>query len=303
MNVNDLFGQIGDFWDSISIPILFHLIFWGLYIFIFGRYSLRNAIDNYIKSPGFTQTKKILEEFELWKKLPFILGLLGLIYFSVFNNLANVLTAPRVFPMDVSYTQAAFMEEYQAKDEILFIASYQPDSTANSTRLDEFQEQLVQEYKTKFPDDYRRWVKWADDEFGKRYRYLQLSILTLAVLIFFYFRNMFQKKREHKVKSTLKFILVLMMGLSAVFIFRYRAEQAIEERFGNQLVFVANSLRGDSTKIQKLTGAKMTFLKDKLDRESVEGHFVSVSSIWVSRWVEQCPILEFFLGRRRLGKR
>ena len=108
MEVNNIFTQIGDFWDNISMPIVFHIIFLFAFIFLFGNFSVKTLLENYIKSEGFKRTKIILEEFELWKKLPLILLFSLLIYLTFFNSILSQIDSISVFPFNINYSKENF---------------------------------------------------------------------------------------------------------------------------------------------------------------------------------------------------
>lgn len=298
MNVNDLFNQIGNFWRSISIPILFHFIFWGLYGFVFGRYPVKAKLEEYIKSDRFTRTKAILEEFQLWTKLPFLLGILALIYLSIFNNLSNVLTSPRVFPLEIRYTQEVFLREYEPKTDVMILAGYQQDTSITFEQLDSRRSQWIQEYKTRFQEDYNSLVKWLDDAYSERYRYLQLTVLTMAVLVLLMLNNLRRKGVKRKGRSVFRLILVLILGAGVAFVFRYRCEQAIEMGYAQGITFDLNCLRADTSK--KLLGrTELLAVWHNLDNQRTSGMSWHPERIWVSRYVAESPVLRQLLGQPR----
>jgi hypothetical protein len=299
MDVNDIFTQIGNFWDRISVPILFHIIFFFLFIFIFGKVSIKTAIENYIQSNGFNRTKAILTEFELWKKLPLILIVFVLIYLTLFNSIVSIIGSIRVFPFNVAYSKQDFIKEYEPKDYIIEIAKYGKDTLPDLFKVDQLKEKLIEDYKGKYPDKYDTWVKWSNDKFGDRIRTFNLTALTIVSLFVILIIRIFQKGRRGKIASFFKFILILIIAFPILFLFRYRAEQSIEETFSNEIMFVKSTLEIDTSRQMVLDLAQTSILEKRLIQELKNGK-IHQPQIWVSRIVGQSEVLQSLLGHRKL---
>ena len=299
MEVNDIFTQLGNFWDRISVPILFHIIFFFLFLFVFGKFSIKTSLENYIQSKSFNRTKAILTEFELWKKLPLILLVLALIYLTLFNSITGLTDSIRVFPFRVSYSNTDFLQEYEPKDYIIEIAAYGKDSVPELYQVDQLKEKLLEEYKGKYPDRYDTWVKWANDQFVPRIRNFNLTALTVIALFIVLMVRFFKKNRPGKVGSFFKFLIVLIIAFPILFFLRYRAEQSIEERFSNEIIFVKSSLETDPDRKISFDSTQLVSLDKRIRNELKERKFFE-PQLWVSRIVGQSDMLQKILGQRKL---
>lgn len=300
MDINNFFTQIGDFWDRISIPLLFHLIFFLLYKFIYGAVSVKTQLENYLKSEKFTRTKAILSEFELWKKFPFILIVILLIYLTLFNSVTEIISSFKIFPFKMSYSQAVFLTEYEPVDNIIDIAKYGHDSIPNLFFVEQLKEKFLEEYKAKYPEKFASWVKWVTEQYGNRIRFLNLTALTIIILLIFFIKNIFSKKRKKKILSSFKFCLVILLSVPILFIIRYKMEQSIEERFINEIMFVKTSLETDLSRETIFSSSQINLLSNHLRDEIKKGKYFDPPSIWISRIVGSNHQLEYLLGHRKL---
>lgn len=298
MNVNDIYSEITSFWESIYPIILFHFIFYLIYRFIFGDISIKSRLEQYTNSENFERTKKLLQQFELWTKLPFILLISALIYLALFNSATNLISSIRVFPFDFVYSNDEFMREYIVKEDLTDIVKYSADTTGEYDMIDQLRAKYIDEYKAKHPDRYESWVGWADKSFGSRLRYFHLAECLLILLLVTYVRQV-KRAKGKRLKATFKFVLVLILAIPALFILRYQAEQKVEERFVAELIFVRNELKTDNDVKQVWTPAQIDRVKRKWDEE--RKYLKDYNNLfWVSRFVEKNKYLETVLGPRRI---
>ena len=299
MNVNDIFTQIGNFWDRISVPILFHIIFFFLFIFIFGKFSIKTSLEKYIQSDSFKRTKTILTEFELWKKLPIILIILTLIYLTLFNSVTGFVGSVRIIPFKISYSNEDFLKEYEPKENIIEFAKYNKDTVINLFKVNQLKEKFLEEYKGHYPEMYDNWVKWPKDQLVKQHRYLNLTVLTINVLLIILIIRFFQKNRTKKFLSLFKFLLVLILSLPILFLLRYKVEQSIELRFSNKIMFVKSSLETDISKHIVLDTTQIDTVEKILNNELINCR-IYPRHFWISRIVGQSEILQNIIGTRIL---
>lgn len=299
MNVNDFFTQVGDFWRGISIPILFHLIFLTLYSYLFGHVRFKARLEQYIKSESFARTKALLTEFELWKKLPYILLIAALVYLSVFNNVSEVIA--NSLPLDFSYSNSDFFQEYQEPEDLIKIAKYGRSERLYLSDLDDLLVRLLEEYKAKYPENYKLGIEyWGSTEFGKRRSLLDMSYLTLiAVIAIFPSRLQRKKTTIPKAHMLARLLCLLIVAAPVLFILRYRAEQALEEQFVLKVKFVRSSLEADSSKHITYTAQDLQSLTKDLKKDLNSPPYAH-EFVWVSRIVGSSKPLEFFMGRRVL---
>jgi hypothetical protein len=301
MEVNNIFTQIGDFWDRISMPIVFHIIFLFTFIFLFGNFSLKTILENYISSKSFKRTKVILEEFELWKKLPLILLFSLLIYLTFFNSVLSQICSIQLFPFELNFSKETFLGEYTEKENIIEIAKYGNDINPDFFKINQLIAKFSEEYKSKYPEKFNEWVKYFDDDFESKIRTLNLALLTFIILTFFYLKFLFTKKKKSKILMTVKFLIVVVITFPIVFILRYQAEQNIEEKFANEIMFVKTSLEVDDNRSIKLSEHQIQNLKVNLKNTITNDPKPTYDSFWVSEIVGKTKILEAILGERKLG--
>lgn len=298
MNVNEIYSDITSFWDSIYPIILFHFIFYLLYRFIFGNFSLKFMLEKYIETPGFLRTKKLFEQFELWTKLPFIILISALIYFALFNSVTNLVSSIRVFPFDFVYSNDEFIREFEPKADLLDIAKYGNDTTGQFYLIDQLRQKYLDEYKVKHQEKYDSWVGWYNKTFGKRLRYFHLFECLILLLIVIYFKQLRQQEGK-RLRVTFKLLLVFLFSLPILFILRYQAEQKVEERFAMELMFVRTELATDNIQKPIWTQEQIARVKKKWEDE-MNYDRLNHNIFWVSRYVEKSEILEAILGKRRL---
>lgn len=298
MNVNDIYSDITSFWESIYPIILFHIVFYLIYRFIFGNISIKSQLENYVASNSFERTKKILQEFELWTKLPFIILISALIYLALFNSATNIISSVRFFPFDFTYSNTEFMREYVVKEDLTDIAQYSSNTTGSYDIIDQLRAKYIEEYKAKHPDKYESWVGWTDKSFSSRIRYFHLFECLLLFLIVIFIRQIRNKKNK-RVRITCRFFIIFILSIPTLFVLRYQAEQKVEERFIAELIFVRNELKTDNTVKQIWTTKQIESVKQKWDEE--REYYKDYNNLfWVSRIVERYEILEAILGPRRI---
>lgn len=299
MDVNSAFSQIESFWDSISVPIVFHIIFFLLYRFIFRGPSLRTILEGYSQSKSFENSKNLLEKFELWKKLPIIFLFSGLIYLTVFNSLTNFISSINIFPIGIAYAEEDFLREYEPREDILSIASYRLDTTPKLEQVLQFKSRLLEEYKIKYPDNYSTSLDWTNTNFSKKMNYVTLTTLVFVCLLLLTFRALFIKGQKNKFDVLSRFILVILLIFPLLFVLRYQEEQVVEEQFAAQIMFVKNSLEADIQRKPQLDSGQIIQLKSSLD-EKLRNSFLSADLPWISRYVGHHKWTQTLLGNRRL---
>jgi hypothetical protein len=298
MNVNDFFTQVGDFWQSISIPILFHLIFLALYSYLFGAISVKDRLEQYIKSDSFARTKVILQEFELWTKLPYILLIAALVYLSIFNSLAAIVY--NSLPLDFEYSNTDFLKEYQQPKDIIEIAKYGRVQSPYLSDVDNLLNRFLEDYKVKFPELYKSYIdSWGKEEFGKRSVLFDMACLTLLLILAISPRYLRQENPRGRIAIVARLLGLCLLAIPVLFILRYRAEQAIEEQFTMKIFFVKSCLETDSSKHITYTTQELHSITERLNSELTRPLYAR-QLFWVSGIVGGNKYLESALGRRVL---
>jgi hypothetical protein len=105
MNVNDIYTDITTFWESIYPIIVFHIIFYFVAKLMFGSLDIKGQLEKCVASDSFQRTKKIMEQFELWTKLPFIILLGCLIYLALFRSFTDLVSSIPVVPFRMTYSE------------------------------------------------------------------------------------------------------------------------------------------------------------------------------------------------------
>jgi hypothetical protein len=297
MNINEVYTQFMEFWNKIFLIILFHIIFVFVYKFVFGEFPIKIKLENYIESNQFNRTKKILKDFELWSKLPFIILFLFLFYLTFFNCLTNGIYSMKIFPINMRCQYYAFINDYKPVDDIKFIAKYSKDSTINLSKTDNLKNNLLEEYKIKNPEQYSIWIKWLDKQTFNRKKHLVLLIILQIILLIFLCRKLIKTKIKRKA-IIFRYLFILIISFPLLFYFRYRTEQSIEQKYSNEVFFIKNSLASDNTKTVSLSKSAIAYLNKNIDIElSLK---LGSYSFWVSKMVENNKMLSRIFGTRKL---
>lgn len=298
MNVNNIYSDIVEFWDKIYPIILFHLIFFLLYRFIFGNFSLKDKLENYINSTSFERTKNILEKFELWTKLPIIILVSTLAYLALFSSATNFISSVRIFPFNFSYSNDEFMREYAIKEDLVEMAKFSNDTSGNYETIEQLRTKYLEEYKAKHPDKYESWVGWLDKSFVNSLRYFHLFECLLMLILITYFIQI----KKAKINVTFKLLFVLLISIPLLFILRFRAEQNVEEKFMAEMMFIKNELRTDNNIKIVWSQQQIETTKRKLDDYELNKYF-STDIFWLSRHVQRNKILKSLFGHRKIPTR
>jgi succinate dehydrogenase hydrophobic anchor subunit len=303
MDVNSLFEGIARFWDTVYPILLVHIIFYFIYAFIFGPPGIRKKLQDYSASENFTAFKKMLAEFELWKRFPLILGIFIIVYFAVFNSAVNIVNNFQIKPFNVVYSSHELIKEYSGHHNLVTIALYSKSEQVYIWDVADMVNHYLEYYKTKFPEDYDSLVKWTYRESEKYRRYMNIALLLVIVLCVFFLRNMIKPRRKRSA-IILRFMMVMLgVGIVCIYI-RVKIEHAIEDRIMNEIGFVANHLNNDKEQQPVLSKEKQIVLEEKF-RQHLEHDLNRNEShdlLWLSRYFEGNSIIEFICNKRPIRR-
>ncbi|MGN6183555.1 MAG: hypothetical protein ACTHQM_07865 [Thermoanaerobaculia bacterium] len=242
MDINSVYNGIAQFWRNIAPVLYAHVLFFIGIRWIAGlQLGLRDRLARWTQSDGYKKSKGLLEEFELWKKLPLLLIIGGLIYLTLMQDVVTL--AGNLPVLRLSYSEDDFWRENKPVERLARIAVYASNPSLEVWEIRAFKEQLVDEYSAKTPDRYRRIVAWHNDDFENAMQHLRLALIyAIAVVIVAIWKRRHGELTKGKI-ARVALLLVLTFGF--MLYARVRAELAIEGKLTGELSFVENELKLD----------------------------------------------------------
>lgn len=127
MNLNDIYTSITNFWERISPLAYAHIVFFLGLRYIAGiRLQFRESLNAWTKSVSYQNAKQLLTEFELWKKLPFLLIAAALVYLTLLQDGLSILEHLGIPPLRLSYSEEQFWIEAKPIDLIEKVLAFAP---------------------------------------------------------------------------------------------------------------------------------------------------------------------------------
>jgi hypothetical protein len=251
MNVNDIFSSITNFWERISPLAYAHIVFFLGLRYIAGiRLQLRDTLTVWTKSASYRGAKHLLTEFELWKKLPFLLIAAALVYLTLLQDALSIPQRLGIPLLRVSYAEEQFWIEAKPINLIEKVLEFAPPSRRQYWQVRQLKEQLLDEYKAKAPDRYQRMVAWHEREFTKHLRALEIGVafvISVIVVVVWYWRRQRAAGIRHAV-SWWRVILLLFFAIGFCAYERVCAEQTAEFQLYSELLFVGDELQFDTSR-------------------------------------------------------
>jgi hypothetical protein len=282
MNINEMYDGISSFWDSIYPIILFHILLYFACRFMFSSFSLKRSLTTYSKTEKFKSTKQLLEEFELWTKLPYLLLISAIIYLALFNSAFGIFHSLSLQPIKFVFSNEDIIENYESKNELIDIAKYGNDKTGETYIVNQLKEKYLEEYKIKHPEKFKSWVEWREKEFLKWVKYYNLLQFFIIILIVFIVVN--YNREKFKTKMFMKFLLLILpCSILLMGILRYLTEQAVEEKLQSEIHFVKNELSIDNDQKIIWTKKECDSITEKWKNQREYRHQDS-RLFWLSRY-------------------
>jgi hypothetical protein len=300
MDVNSILSDIRSFWNTISVPIVFHFIFYFVYCLLHKPISVKARLETLVASNGFARTKKLLQEFELWSKFPWLLLIAILFYLTMVNILIEVMTSPNIYPLKVSYSSTDFIREYPDSEAIRNIAHYGKTTNPSAHDIDNIRLNLLDYYQLKYKERYQSWVQWRQDDFAKISKYYHYSFLTFLLTVTLFIFHIYPQSKG-RIRAVGRFSLVCLGFVISLFVQLHKYEQAIENEFAASVNFVNNSLKVDNDRKMILDSAQLPAVDSAVMREL--NFPVRNKPFWISRWLQNKSFFTMWLGERTLRTR
>jgi hypothetical protein len=306
MNVNDIYTSISNFWQQISPLIYGHIVFLLSIRYIAGiRLGLRDRLDEWTATAEYQTTKKLLTEFELWKKLPFLLIAAALVYFTLLQDGLSILGNVGVPPLRIAYSEEQFWIEAKPVYLIENVLQFAPRDRTRYWQLIALKEQLLDEYKTKAADRYQRLVGWHGSEFAKHSNALRIGVAfffaSLAVIVW-HWRTKRKAGVRHQVAIS-RAILLLLLVIVYCSYERMRVEQAVEYQLESELLFVGDQLQFDEARAKlRMTPAEFWVARRELVSDLLavdEARRLDIP--WLSRALERLPWIGKLILQRKFA--
>jgi hypothetical protein len=292
MNLNDIYTSIRSFWQSVAPLIYAHVVFLLALRYIAGvKLDLRARLNQWTTTAEYQSGKNLLTEFELWKKLPWLLIVGSLIYLTLLRDGLSIMQHAGVPPLRVAYSEEQFWIEAKPINLIEDVLRFAPRDRARYWQVLMQKEQLLDEYKAKAPDRYQRNVGWHESEFGKRLGALEIGVgflLATVLVVVWYWRERRKAGAKHPVSWLRTTVLLTLVALYCAYE-RISAEQATEYRLHAELMFVGNELQFDKSRAE----SRMSETEFEDARRALAGQLLEMdvrerlNLPWLSRLVER----------------
>lgn len=286
MNLDDLYQNTIGFWESISPLLVTHTIAIVVIIWTMGsEWHILERAEYYINSDKFRRWKKILDEFDLLPKIPYIALVGCFLYLAVFNSAIGLLS--NFEPMSIGYSEMDFWEENRPLDDATEIASYQTVPLRLSQVLS-LKEKFLADYRAKYPNEYQSYIGWLSKPFGVWANYYRLSLIFVFFLLGLVFYQL-RHKTKHSGVIIRKLLLVTFLTICAMGICRYQAEQYIEKQQKAELNFVLRQLEIDTQvkQTENILPIRCTLYKEFRETDKYPPHL-----FWLLRVLEKISIGE-----------
>lgn len=252
MELNSIYDQLSSFWDKIFPVLLFHILGgYALYKIGGSRFYIREKIEKYTQSEDYQKSKSLLQEFDLWSKVPYLLIFAGILYLIVFNGISSAIG--NLYPsfVKLSYSETQLWKSVYKRD--LAIIEYfriyskenmETDSSKKNIDINQlyfYKGQNLETFKSKYPEQFRSYVKWIQDDESDAAQYYHLSTLFFILTVIALFWQM-KVSPDKKIAVLLRFILILLITFIIIGAFRYKWEAKVEQRIQSEISFVSSCL-------------------------------------------------------------
>lgn len=305
MDLQAVYESISKFWNQISPILIAHVIFFMAWLWIRkSNLNLLVSIEKALETKTYQRWKQVFDEFSLRPTIPFLSILIILTYFVILGDTLSFLAGGLFSPLSIRYSEMEFWQEtyndgviYQIADLIAYHGNV--DSSVDSKVYEalDFKNNMLEEYRTRYPSQYDAFVNWRAEQQGEWNRYYQLSIAGFIVISILFVPAV-NKKIDGL--SNKRLMAVLVLSLMSVFLSRYQAEVAVEKTLHAELSFVTLMLRQDESfadiKIDDNQQGDIVcsiYNENKNQQLNIE-QYGDTRNFWVSRYLEPLFQREFF---------
>lgn len=288
MDLNEIYRSISGFWDSIAPVFIAHLI---ALVFIQwirqGNFKVLPYLEYLITTDTYKRWVKIFDEFEQKSKIPYVVIILLLIYFVIFNNALNIMTLLPI--VKISYSEQEFWEENRPILDLAEIGSYGKSADLKIWEISYMKNNFLEDYKNQFPGDYSSSISWHSREYFKWFTYYRISILFFVSSIVVFVVRKFRRDRNKAFYR--RIFLLIILSLLSIGYSRYKAEQYIESRLKAEMRLVTRQLSVDVyAQNNKLPDNEIQKLKENLFEELKVLRQERFDIFWFSRLLEKYSI-------------
>ncbi|MFN8382192.1 MAG: hypothetical protein U0V02_09645 [Anaerolineales bacterium] len=289
MNIQSFYQDIASFWSDISPIIVAHFLFTFALLWV-TNYSTEKITEyffSFFRSATYLKWKHIFGEFDLMPKIPFIVVVLLLVYFVALSGILGFITSGEGNPLAFSYGNDEFWletNESSILNNLIDLASYQPDTEIQTYQILQFKDKLLAEYKIKYSEEYHSWFDWLGHNQTKWSKYYEYSIIIFIIFLTILIRSFLKKPRGINYQ---RIILVFAVTLISTIGTRYMAEQYIEKQISTEVFFSLQMiLRDDDLRMGKLNEDEIQIIQCEFANERKNpGHYL-VPHYWVSRLLD-----------------
>jgi hypothetical protein len=229
MDLNQLYSSANSFWDQISPIIYAHVFFLLAVRFIAGvRVPVRSTWNSLSGSDRYNEIKRMLEDLQVWSKLPYLLIVLLLFYFVLFSDLIGLLSLSRY--TTVPYSPVELWVEFKPVDDLQTIGSFGENSKTSLENLSILKTSLLEQYRAENPREYKQYVGFLVEDLGRTTTYYHLAIVALvASFVLFFFELRRSRGLKRWVITPLRFLLLWVAIVVVIGLMRLQTEHKIEQ--------------------------------------------------------------------------
>jgi hypothetical protein len=285
MNLDELYQSISSFWSRISPIVIAHIVGLIAIRWIGGvRWHVLEWLEYRLETERYKRWGKILDQFALKPKIPYLI-LIGLFfYFSLFGGLLNLFAG--FSPVSIVYSETEFWRENRPLRELTELGSYGNRADLHIWDIHQLKQNFAEELRAKYPERYRSLIGWVSDSYGEWASYYRLSLL-FSVFVIVLCISHFKERRNREWRSFLRFFILSFLSICTILISRYEAEQYIEKQLQAEMHFVIGQLELDSQAQQnRLDDESIRQLEYQIYSDLKDTDQKAPELFWLSRVIE-----------------
>ena len=286
MDLSETYQGLSSFWRTIAPIIIAHVAALAMMRLSFaGSWTPLTSFQAFLQSDRYAVWKEILTEFDLKKKLVYLVTLAAIIYLVVFSSFVTLLDNLNAPYYAISWSPMDFFNENRPVDTIAEILSYSGQQEPRFAQITTVHKRLIRQVKAQYPDIYQSYAGWQID----RYTSWQLYYKLALILAFCWVLLTGLKLKQRQVWIVLRLFMFLILIFLFAGVARIQAEHYLERAFRSELNLLAEQFKFDSEMAQrKLPDAALARLKisvylelEDADAEATPDHF------WFSRFLAE----------------
>ena len=286
MDLSETYQGLSSFWRTIAPIIIAHVAALAIMRLSFaGSWTPLTSFRTFLKSNRYEPWKEIIEEFDLKKKLGYLVTLGIIIYLVVFSSFVTLLDNLSAPYFVISWSPTDFFNENRPVDTIAEVLSYSGQPDPYYSQITTIHKRLIRQVKAQYPDIYQSYAGWLIDRYMSWQLYYRLTLILAA----FYVVLVVREARRRHGWIVLRLIVSLFLTLLFAGLARFQAEHYLERAFRSELNLLAEQFKFDPEMAQrKIPDADLARLKisvylelENADAEATPDHF------WFSRFLAE----------------